>query len=139
MIFKADWLIFSIIALFLWGIWGFFSKVATHYMSPASVFLYGSIGALVVSIYSMVFLGFKFEVHPTGVILGTLTGVLGAGGVVFFFFAMKEGKTTVVVTITALYPFITLLLSYLILKEQITLKQILGILFAITAMVLFSL
>ncbi|MBI4379335.1 MAG: DMT family transporter [Nitrospinae bacterium] len=138
MLFKADWFIFSLIALFLWGLWGFLSKIATYYVGPTSVFLYGSVGALLVSIFSVISLGFRFEVHPIGIILGTLTGVLGAAGVIFFFFAMKEGNTTVIVTMTALYPLVTLLLSYLILREPITLKQTVGILFAIIAMVLLS-
>ena len=138
MVFKADWFNFSLIVLFLWGLWGFFSKIATYYVSPASVFLYGSVGALLVCIFSVISLGFRFEAHPIGIVLGTLTGVFGAAGVIFFFFAMKEGNATVIVTMTALYPLVTLLLSYLILSEQITLKQTVGILFAIIAMVLLS-
>jgi transporter family protein len=135
---KADWLIFSFIALFLWGLWGFLSKVTTHYVSPTSVYLYGSVGALLVSIFSMLFLGFRFELNPMGIPFGILAGILGASGAVFFFFAMKGGKASVVVAMTALYPLVTLLLSSLILKEHITLKQTLGIFFAIIAMALFS-
>jgi transporter family protein len=138
MTFKADWLIFSFIALFLWGMWGFFSKIATHYTSPSSVYLYGSVGALLVSIFTVCFLGFRFEAHPMGIVYGVSAGILGGSGVIFFYFAMKEGKTSVVVAMTALYPLVTLLLSSLILKEHITLKQTLGIFFAIIAMVLLS-
>lgn len=73
-----------------------------------------------------------------GIVYGVSAGILGGLGIIFFYFAMKEGKTSVVVAMTALYPLVTLLLSSLILKEHITLKQTLGIFFAIIAMALFS-
>lgn len=67
MIFKGEWLFFSFIALFLWGIWGFLSKVASAYMSPSSVYLYGSVGALLVTVFSVLVLGFKLEAHTIGI------------------------------------------------------------------------
>lgn len=138
MLFKAGWLIFSLLTLLLWGGWGFFSKIATNYVSPSSVYLYGSIGALLVTIFAVAFLGIRFEADTRGIVYGLLAGILGGLGVIFFYFAMKTGKASVVVTLTALYPLVTLLLSYFILREAITLKQIIGILFAIFAIVLLS-
>lgn len=138
MIFKGEWLIFSFLALFLWGIWGFISKIANTYMSPSSVYLYGSIGALLVTVFSLLFLGFKLETHAKGIIYGLIAGISGGAGVVFFYFAMKEGKASIVVTLTALYPLVTLVLSFLILKEDITFRQTIGIFLAIIAMVLLS-
>lgn len=67
-----------------------------------------------------------------------MAGISGGAGVVFFYFAMREGKASVVVTLTALYPLVTIVLSYLILKEHITLKQTIGIFLAIIAMALLS-
>lgn len=133
-----EWLVFSLLTLVLWGLWGFSSKIATIYSSAPSVYLYGSAGALVVTLFSVLFLGFRFDVHPVGIIYGILGGISGGAGIIFFYLAMRDGKASIVVTITALYPLVTLLLSYMILKEQITLKQTIGIFFALVAMVLLS-
>ncbi|MFN3480193.1 MAG: EamA family transporter [Thermodesulfovibrionales bacterium] len=138
MVFKTEWLVFSLLTLILWGIWGFFSKIATIHSSASSVYLYGSVGALVVTLFSIFFLGFRFDVHPLGIMYGILGGISGGAGIILFYLAIREGKVSIVVTLTALYPLVTLLLSYIILKEQITLKQTIGIFFALIAMVLIS-
>jgi transporter family protein len=135
---HIEWLLFSLITLFLWGLWGFFSKLATIYLNPKSVYLYGSIGAFMVTLFSYLFLGFKLDFKPVGAFYSIIAGLLGGAGVIFFYFAMKTGKSVVVVTLTALYPLITLLFSYLLLKEQITIQQLFGIFFALIAIVLLS-
>ncbi len=138
MVYKAEWFVFSLITLILWGIWGFFSKIANLYLSPSSVYLYGSAGALAVTLFSVVFLGFRFDVHPVGIIYALIAGISGGAGVVFFYFAMKDGKASIVVALTALYPLLTLLLSFFILKEHLTLKQTIGIFLSVLAMLLLS-
>ena len=139
MAFKSDWLIFSFIVIILWGMWGFFSKIASNYTASSNIYLFGTIGALLVWLFAIFFLGFKFEIKPIGVLFSILAGALGGSGIIFFYYAMKGGKASVVVAITALYPLVTLLLSYLILREQLTLKQIIGIFLAIIAVILMSL
>lgn len=137
-IMSTGWLFFSFITLILWGFWGFFSKVATSYSDPKSVYLYGSIGAMVVTLSAIFFFGFRFDLNPKGILYSILAGLLGGAGVIFFYFAMKSGKSAIVVTLTALYPLITFLLSYFLLHEQITLKQLSGIILAIIAIILLS-
>lgn len=136
---MAKWFILSLLTLLLWGFWGFVSKVALSYMGPRSLFLYGSVGAILVSITAAAFFGYRFEAHRVGAPLGILAGFFGAAGALFLYAALKEGKASIVVTMTALYPLVTILLSFLILREEITIKQTLGMLFAILAMLLFSL
>lgn len=131
------WIYLSIITLFFWGLWGFFAKIASHYISPQAVYLWGSAGALFVTVLSLI-IGFRWEYHSAGVFYSLLAGLTGGGGVIFFYYAMKEGKVSLVVTLTALYPVVTILLSYFILKEEITLRQAVGMLFALIAMVLMA-
>lgn len=131
------WLYLSIITLLCWGLWGLFAKIASHHISPQAVYLWGSAGALFVTVLSLI-TGFRFEYHVAGIFYSLLAGLTGGGGVIFFYYAMKEGKVSLVVTITALYPVVTILLSFLILKEDITLKQALGMAFALIAMVLMA-
>ena len=49
------------------------------------------------------------------------------------------GNTAVITTATGLYPMVSVLLAIIFLKERLTRVQVLGVLFAIAAMVIFSL
>lgn len=132
------WIYYSLITFLLWGIWGFFAKLSSHYITPQAVYLWGSVGASIVTLLSLVFFGFHFEIQTMGMLYGLLAGLTGGGGIIFFYYAMKEGKASLVVTTTALYPLVTLLLSYLILKEALSLRQAIGMVFALIAMILMA-
>jgi transporter family protein len=51
---------------------------------------------------------------------------------------VSKGKASVVITMTALYPLVTILLSFFFLRETITIKQGIGILFALLAMLFLA-
>lgn len=135
---MGNWLIFAVITLLMWGLWGFFPKLATSYMDPKSVLVYEVIGTLIVGIVVLSLLRFKPEVHTKGITFAILTGISGGVGLLFFLFAISRGKASIVVTTTALYPLVTIILASLLLKEPITLKQGIGIIFALIAMLLLS-
>ena len=139
MVLKMNsWVIFAILALLVWGFWGFFPKLATNYISPRSVLVYEVIGAIIVGMAVLFLVNFKPEVNAKGITFAILTGIAGTLGALFFIFAVSRGETSVVVTTTALYPLITIILTFLILKEPITIKQGVGMIFAFAAMMLLS-
>ena len=139
MVLKMNsWVIFAILALLVWGFWGFFPKLATNYISPKSVLVYEVIGAIIVGVAVLFLINFKPEVNAKGITFAILTGIAGTLGALFFIFAVSRGETSVVVTTTALYPLITIILAFLILKEPITMKQGIGMIFAFAAMMLLS-
>jgi len=133
-----SWVIFAILALLVWGFWGFFPKLATNYISPRSVLVYEVIGAIIVGMAVLFLVNFKPEVNAKGITFAILTGIAGTLGALFFIFAVSRGETSVVVTTTALYPLVTITLAFLILKEPITIKQGVGMIFAFAAMMLLS-
>jgi transporter family protein len=133
-----SWFYLSLITFILWGLWGFLAKLSSKYIGPQAVYIWGSVGASVVTLISLLFLGFRFEFRQGGVIYALLGGLAGGGGVIFFYYALREGKASLVVTMTALYPLFTIILSYLILKEEISLRQTIGMVLALIAMVLMA-
>lgn len=135
---MTNWFFFSLLCLISWGLWGFLSKLATNHLDFRSIFIYSVSGSMIVGLLTFLF-GNTPGVHPRGTSLGILAGMLGSLGAIFFFSALSKGKASIVVTMTALYPIITILLSSIILREQITLKQSMGMLFAILAIILLSL
>ena len=135
---MKSWMLPAFVTLICWGIWGFVPKITTRYISPMSAMVYETLGALVVGFVVLVLLGFKPDVHAKGVCLAITTGIVGLTGALGFLFAVKSGKVSVVSMFTSLSPLITVTLGYLVLKEPITLKEGLGILSALIAILLFA-
>lgn len=52
--------------------------------------------------------------------------------------ALRNGPTMPVVLVTSMYPMITLIFCMIFLKQELSLKQGLGMVFALTALILFS-
>jgi transporter family protein len=124
--------------LICWGIWGFIPKITTRYINPLSASVFEGLGSAVFALIVLFSLSFKPEIHPKGVSLAFITGLLGMLGALFYLFAMPRGKVSVIATIVALNPAITIALAYFFLKEPITLKEGLGMVFACVAIVLFT-
>ena len=135
---MEKWLLYSLLALFIYGLWGFFPKLAVTYIRPLSALIYEIPGAVLVGIIALIMAGFRLDTHPKGIIFSVLTGICGMLGTLFFLAGAKQGRLAIVVSITALYPLITILLAAILLKEPITIKQIVGMTLALIAIVLLS-
>ena len=132
------WLLPASMTMICWGIWGFIPKITTRYINPLSASVFEGLGSAVFAIIILFSLSFKPEIHPKGISLAFITGLLGMLGALFYLFAMPRGKVSVIATMTALNPIITIALAYFILKEPITLKEGIGMVFAFIAIVLFT-
>ncbi|MEW6429417.1 MAG: EamA family transporter [Thermodesulfobacteriota bacterium] len=135
---MKDWLPHALAALFIYGLWGFFPKLAVRSLSPASALVWEVAGALAVGIAVLAGMGFRPQYDPKGVFFAVLTGIAGVVGTLFFFAAARTGKIAVVVSLTALYPLITILLAVLLLGEQLGLRQMAGMALALAAIFLLS-
>jgi transporter family protein len=133
-----NWILPAFVAVVCWGIWAFIPKITTRYISPTSAMIYEAIGVCIMGFAVLIFVGFRPEVHVKGISLAILTGILGISGALGFLFAIKSGKVSVVAMSTAMSPVLTILLAYIFLKEPITLKEGLGMLFAFAALFLFA-
>ena len=135
---MESWLLPASAALIIYGLWGFFPKLAVTYINPASALIYEVAGAMLVGLASLFWVGFQPESHPKGILFAVLTGVAGMLGTLCFFAAASRGKLSVVVSMTALYPLITILLAAIFLREPVTAKQILGMFCAGAAILLLT-
>ena len=132
------WILFSVLALLSWGIWGFLPKLALDKLDSRSIIVFEVVGSRVVGIVVLALLRFRPQIQWKGILIAVLTGVLGMLGAFFFVLAVSRGKTSVIVTLTALYPLVTIILALVFLREPITLKQGAGMVLALGAMVLFT-
>ena len=131
---------YFILILLAWGLWGFFGKYALKFISPTSLILWESIGSVIfyLVISAVLFLNYKFETNATGITMSILTAFFGVIGIIIFFLALSKTKSSILVPLTALYPVVTIILSFVFLKEKVTLMQGIGIILAVIASVLLS-
>lgn len=135
---ELSWFPAAILSLLCFGLWGFFTKMAITYIDAKSALIYQALGIAIVGFMILVLVKFKPAPEIKGFTFGLLSGISTAIGSLLYLVAADKGKVTTVVTMTALYPLITIFLAYLILHEAVNLKQGAGILLALAAIYLLS-
>jgi transporter family protein len=135
---MAQWLTPALLAFVVWGFWAFLPKVATQYINVKSIIFFEVFGAMVIALIALFSLDFKLQTDPRGVALAVIVGALGLGGSFAYVYAVTKGPVGIISIFTALYPIVTVLLAYFVLQEPISIKQAVGMGFAIVAIVLLS-
>jgi transporter family protein len=134
----SSWYYPSLVALFLYGAWGYWGTRASSFINPLSITFYSSLGVLISGVLALVLLDFKLEFSAKGGIYGFLNGLASGIACIFFILALRRGPTMPVVLMTSMYPLITLFLSVVFLKQGLTGKQWVGMVFAILALILLA-
>lgn len=133
-----NWFFWTMLAMITFGAWGFFPKLAVSYISPQSALIYQVLGGMLVGIVGLALVKFKPETHPMGIVYAFLTGITGVLGTLFYYAAASRGPISIIVSLTALYPLITILLAIILLHETLVLKQYIGLCFALAAIILLA-
>jgi bacterial/archaeal transporter family protein len=138
--FKARWFWYCILCVLLWGPYTMVSKLGSREIPAATMQFLFTLGSLPVALLLLATRRFKLEKDAKGITHATVTGILsGIGGMGLFAAYGSGGNTSVVTTASSLYPMVTVVLAVLILRERLTWTQVLGLVFATAAFVLFSL
>ena len=135
---MSTWLAYALVSLGLWGMWGVFSKVATQNLGPQVAYLLGIFGYLPVFGILLYETGGKIPWHPGGWAAALAAGMSTGFALFFFFRALHHGAASVVVPLTSLYPVMTVLLSWLFLRESLTPRHLTGLVLAMAAVWLLS-
>jgi len=136
---KNNWLVYASVTTIFWGIWGAFIEIPEKAGFPAT--LGYSIWALTMipcSLVALYFIDWKLERDIRSILLGSLAGLLGAGGQLILFQALREGPAYIVFPLISLFPILTIVLSVLFLKETVNIKHWIGIGVALIAILLLS-
>ena len=133
-----SWLPAALFSLLAFGLWGYFSKLTVQHIDAGSALVFQTIGVLLTGLLTLGMLHFRPASDFRGILLAILTGVAYGLGCLLYFVAASRGKVTTVVTLTALYPLITIGLSFLLLHESISLRQWSGIALALGAILLMA-
>ena len=134
---KHNWLLYALITMVTWGIWGAFSDQPDY---PATLtYVVWAISMIPCALFALANIKFKLDVRPKSVMLGMGVGLLGAGGQLALFQALRFGPGYLVVPMISVAPIITVILSAIFLKERVSKLGAVGILLAFVALVCFSL
>ena len=134
-----NWLAFSLLAVGLWGLWGFLSKVAALQLPTGAVYLMSITGHLAVIGFLAASGGLAVPWQPAGLAAGLGAGLCMAFGLLYFLKALSAGGSGgVVVPLTGLYPLVTVILSWMVLHEDFTLRRLAGVALALVAVWLLS-
>ena len=137
---MSPWLLYTLVTVVFWGVWGFESKLLVDRTSPYTGQLLFTAGLLVPAAFVLLSARrFAGKRKKLGFCFAFITGILGGLGNVAFFVALAKGSASVIVPLTSLSPLVTVLVGVLILKEKMRWFQHIGLLLALVAIYLLSL
>jgi len=134
----SSWYLPSMVSLLLYGCWCYWGARASSLIAPLSTTFYSSLGVLFSGLLPLILLGFKPELSAKGSMYGLLNGFANGIACIFFIMALRKGPAMPVILVTSMYPFITLVLCMVFLKQGLTLKQGIGMVFALIALILLA-
>lgn len=129
------WLIYALITTVFWGVWGAFTEVSEGAGFPGTlIYVVWAITMIIPAIIGLKKINWKLDFNLRSVLLGSLIGLLGAGGqLALFTGAIVNGPAYLIFPIISLSPVVTILLSVLFLRERATKAGWAGIVLAVFA------
>jgi drug/metabolite transporter (DMT)-like permease len=136
---KRLWLFYALITTIFWGVWGAFIEIPEKAGFPATLgYVVWSLTMIPPSLFALYRIGWKLDRDRRSILMGSAVGLLGAGGQLFLFQALRKGPAYIVFPIISLYPVLTIFLSLMVLKERTQLRQWTGIILAVIAIFFLS-
>ncbi len=134
------WLLFAIITTTFWGFWGALIETTEKAGFPATLsYIVWSLTMIIPALVALRVINWKLEYDSKSIFYGAIIGFLGAGGqLILFTKALTEGPAYLIFPIISLSPVITILFSYLFLKERASKMGWIGIILALVAIPLLS-
>ncbi len=136
---RIGWLGFAVITMLTWGVWGAFTDVPTAHGFPETlIYVVWSFTMIPPALLELRRVGWKLMRDRRSVALGLAIGVLGAGGQMLLFHAVKIGPTYLIFPLISLSPALTIGLSFALLRERTGKLGLLGIVLALCSLPLFD-
>jgi drug/metabolite transporter (DMT)-like permease len=123
----------------LWGVWGALIEIPEKAGFPATLgYVVWSLTMIPCAVVALARSGWHLDRDRRSLAAGLAAGLLGAGGQVLLFQALRTGPAYLVFPIVSLYPVISVLLSAALLRERTRVRGWTGIGLAFPAIVMLS-
>ncbi len=133
------WLLYAIITTLFWGIWGALIEIPEKAGFPATLgYAVWALTMIPPALVALKIINWKLETDKKSIFLGCVIGFTGAGGQLVLFQALRTGPAYLVFPFISLSPVITIVLSYVFLKERASRKGWIGIVLALIAIIFLS-
>ena len=133
------WFWLSTLSLLFFGITGVTQKLSTNYISFELSLVWFCIAMIAVSVGIALFFHLDWHLSTSVVLWAALGGLLnGLGALTSFAAFAKGGKASIVTPIINLFPLVTVGGAWIFLGEKLNATQLVGIVFALAAIVLLS-
>jgi uncharacterized membrane protein len=132
-------LIFALVTTAFWGVWGAFAgRPAENGFPETLIYVVWALTMIAPALYALARTHWRLEYDGRALLYGSLIGLLGAGGQMLLFHAVRTGPTYLIFPLIALSPVVTIALSAGWLKERVTWLGGLGIALALVSLPLFD-
>ena len=136
---SANWLGYALFSTVAWGVWGAFTGVPSENGFPDTLtYIVWALTMILPAAWAMSRVGWRLKRDRRSVALGLAIGLLGAGGQLLLFHAVTLGPTYLIFPIVSLSPAVTIVLSFLLLRERTGWLGMAGIVLAVLALPLFD-
>ncbi|MBO4605592.1 MAG: DMT family transporter [Bacteroidales bacterium] len=143
---KHNWLLYALVTMCTWGVWMTFSDptLGNIYLGipeafPSEmVYVVWALSMIPCALLALHNIKWKLDVRPKSMALSMGVGLLGAGGQLVLFLALKYAPSYLVMPMISVAPIVTVLLSATFLKEKVSKLGILGIVLAFVAIICFA-
>jgi drug/metabolite transporter (DMT)-like permease len=136
---MSAWLIHALVTTVLWGVWGALAGLPGEHGVPETLnYVVWAITMIPPAIFVLRRAEQPLMRDARSVKLGLAIGLLGAGGQLVLFYAVRIGPPYLIFPIISLSPALTIGLSLALLKERTGLLGALGIALALLSLPLFD-
>jgi len=136
---KKIWLVYALTTTITWGFWGALSKTSMENGFPETlVYCIWAITMILPGLVVLKINHWKVQFDKKSMLYGSLIGFLGAGGQLLLFQALKVGPAYLIFPIISISPVVTIILSFILLKERTGKFGAIGIVLALIALPLFE-
>jgi len=132
------WLWYALLCIFWWGVWGFLSKIGSNTANPLQMQVLFTLGMLPVALAMLVQMRGNLDRNIGGITFGLLSGIATGVGTLGYYAALRNQNASIVTPVTGLFPVLTVLLAFLVLRERLNKLQMWGMLLALASIVILS-
>lgn len=133
------WVTYALVTTGSWGVWGAFTGMpADHGFPETLIYVVWALTMIPPTLYALRRVGWRLQHDTRSLIYGALIGLLGAGGQMLLFHAVRTEPAYLIFPVISLSPVVTVVLSMAILHERTGKLGALGIVLALCSLPLFD-